>query len=252
MKTTPSAAQVAFVIKMQTRGTAADVARIQHVIHLFRGHRITCTWSVAGCCSLESVQQKGILNSTENLAIAIGSECVAPRTSASMFRENLRKRLAAMQACSGADIHLVAGDPTALRPYAAILVEQGIRGVLSNETCGSSTSSQTPLPCGLWQMNFHAEIPRRKSLFSYLTVNQSVQRKIGKLTAADQPLLISINASAVAHASARYLQQLDKLLQSVSHLASRQQLQIVTINEIVADLLASRISRPQQSILRAA
>lgn len=237
---------------MQTQGSAADVARIQHVVHLFRGHRIACTWAVAGCCSLEVVQHKGTLNSAENLALSLGPECVAPKASASIFRDTLRKRLAAVRACSGVDIHLVACDPAALRPYAAILVEQGIQGVLSTAATGASTSSHTPLPCGLWQMNFSFEIPRPKGLFSFLTVNQPVQRRISKLTGSDHPLLVSINASAVAHASARCLQQLDKLLQSVSHLASRHQLQVVTINEIVDELSASRMSRPQQSILRAA
>ena len=251
MKLTPSAARVAFVLQLQTQDSTPDTARIQHVIHLFRGHRIPCTLSVAGCCSLESISHKRILQATDNLALTLGPES-APGGSTSHFRDSLRKRLAAMRGCSGADIQLVAGDPAVLRPYAAILAEQGIQAVLSNSDERSASSSHTPLPCGLWQMNFGAVIPRRSWLAKLVAGNQSVLRQITKLSAIDQPLLVSIDAAAVAHMSARSLQQLDKLLQSISLFASRQQLNVVTIPELVAELTASRVSRPQQSILKAA
>lgn len=248
MKLSPSAARVAFMIQLQTRGSATDVARIQHVVHLFRGHRLPCTWSVAGCCSLESIEQMGIQHSTDSVALTIGPDNVVPQ----QFRETLRKRLAAMRSCGDVNIQLVAGDPVALRPHSAILAEQGIQAVLSNSEERACPSSHTPLPCGLWQMNFGAQIPRRSWLASLLSGNQAVLRQISKMSAMDQPLLVSIDASAVAHTSARSLQQLDKLLQSISLSASRQEVNIVTIGEIVAGLTASRVSRPQQSILRAA
>ncbi|TWU23778.1 hypothetical protein [Bythopirellula polymerisocia] len=252
MKLAHTAPRVAFVIQLQTQGTATDVARIQHVVHLFRGHRIPCTWSVAGCCSLESIQHKGILQSTDNLALTFGHENSTAQSSSGLFRDTLRKRLAAMRACSGAEIHLVAGDPTTLRSHAAILAEQGIRAVLSSSEQQSLSSSHSPLPCGLWQMNFGAMIPRRSWLARFVAGNQSVLRQVTKLSALDQPLLVSIDASAVAHTSARSLQQLDKLLQSISLCASRQQVNVVTVGEIVVELSAGRVSRPQQSILRAA
>lgn len=248
MKLSPSPARIAFVIKLESQELAANLARIQHVAHLFRGHRLPCTWSVAGCCSLESIEHKGILHPTDNVALAIGGESVAPQH----FRERLRKRLAAMHTCSREKIRLVTGDPVALRPHAAILSEQGIQAVLSDSKRRACPSSNTPLPCGLWQMNFGAMIPRRSWLARLIAGNQAVLRQITNLSAMDQPLLVSIDASAVAHTSARSLQQLDKMLQSISYSASRQQLQVVTIGEIVTDLTANRVSRPQQSILRAA
>ncbi len=252
MKLSPSAARVAFVIQLQTQGSSADAARIQHVVHLFRGHRLPCTWSIAGCNSLESLQHQGILHPTDNLALTIGPESISPHASARLFRDTLRKRLTAMQACSGAEVHLVAGDPSALRTHAAILAEQGIRAVLSNSEQRTGSSSHTPLPCGLWQMNFGAVIPRRKWLARLIVGNQGLLRQVTKLSAIAQPLFVSIDAYAVAHTSARSLQQLEKLLQSISLSASRQQVNVVTIGEILSELSANRVSRPQQSILRAA
>ena len=248
MNATPPAPRMGFVIQLQTHRTAAaDVARIEHVVHLFRGHRLPCTWSIAGCCSLELMRHQGLLGRGDELALQIGTE----GTTADGFRGQLRQRLAAMHACSGEHLQLVAGDPAILRPHAAILAEQGIRAVLS--TSGQRpAASQTPLPCGLWQMNFGAAIPRQSRLFGWGAGNQGVLRKVARLTAADKPLLVSVDATLVAHANARSLQQLEKLVQAVSQAASRREVRVVTIREILADLAAERVSRPQQSILRAA
>ena len=153
MKKSPLVPRVAFILQLRNQtSNAADLARIKHIVHLLRGHRLPCTWSVSSCSSLELPLQNGILQPYDNLALILGSEGMASPNSANQFRTLIRSQLEAMQTCSGVQVQFVAGEPATLRPYAAILAEQGIRAILTN-TRQRCPSSQAPLPCGLWQMN---------------------------------------------------------------------------------------------------
>lgn len=191
---------------------------------------------------------RGLLQPNDELAVALGSSCAA---SSSSFRDTLRQGLATIQACAGTPISLVAGEPAELRHHAAILAEQGIRGILSNQVKSAAATSHSPLPCGLWQLDYAVAIPHKSWLARLLAGGNSWQR-LAKLIAKEQTIVVSVDALQVAQASARSLQNLEKLLRQVSLIASRDELQVITAGEIIAELTASRTSRPQRSILRAA
>lgn len=248
MKSYPSSTRVAFVVHLDSpRSAAADVARIQHVAHLFRGHHIPATWAIANCDSLQLMQHKGLLEPGDELALAI------PQTttlSNSAFRESLRQKLNEIRACSRTTIHLAAGEPTIMRDHAATFAEQGIRGIVAESKVRQGELPHSPLPCGLWQLNHALAIPQ-KSWLNWLLSGSAIQ-SFNKVLAKHSTVLVSVDASQIAHASARSLQSLEKLLRHASHIASHDELTITTAGEIIAELAASRVARPQHSILRAA
>lgn len=249
MKISTASARVAFTIHLEgALSAAADVARIQHVVHLFRGHHLPATWSITGRESLELMQHKGLLQDGDELALAISSDS---STKNDQFRSTLRQRLAMIHASTGTTIQLAAGEPTTLRNHAAILAEQGIHGILSNTRKLAADPSHSPLPCGLWQLDYAISIPK-KSWFARLLAGGSALHQLNKLISKERSVLITVDAAQFAHASTRSLQSLEKLLRQVSHAASREEISITTAGEIVSELTASRVARPQHSILRAA
>lgn len=246
MKYSDRSARLAFVVHVESpRAAAADVARIEHVIHLFRGHHLPATWTASSCHSWQSMRHHGLLESSDEIAIAINH-----RESRSDFRDSFRKQLGAIENCLGSEIRLVAGEPADLRHHAAILADQGIQGVISNQVKSVSTPCHSPLPCGLWQLDFATSIPHGSWMSRIL--GGSVWSRISKIIAKEPTVIVSVDATRMAHASTRGLQGLERLLGQVSHVASQRELRITTAGEIAAELAASRVSRPQHSILRAA
>ena len=71
-------------------------------------------------------------------------------------------------------------------------------------------------------------------------------------SAAEGNILVSVESAELERVSARGLQSFEKLLREVSWSASRSQMQIATLSEIVADLASRREVKPQRSILRTA
>lgn len=246
MKLALPSARVAFVVHLEVPATlAADVARIEHVVHLFRGLHVPATWVVAAGKNYEHLRQQGMLAETDELALAIS----ATETGAASFRDSLRKRLATTLA--NQSLTLVSGQPSIFRTHAAFLSEQGLRGVLSNSLKRRGTPGHAPLPCGLWQLDHALAIPGQ-SLFANLLPGSSSSRRLNKLLSDEQTVTIAVDAARIAHTSARSLQHLEELLRSVSQLASREEIGLTTAGQIVAELSASRVARPQHSILRAA
>jgi hypothetical protein len=252
MEDSLSAPRVAFVVHLQGSGaTKADLARTTHVAHLFRMHRLPCTWSLAGCCSLEVLLQKNLLGLADELALAMKPLSEQPVLSGDRFGEALRQRLAAVQACNGLRVGLVSGNSEQLRGHAAVLAEQGLRGVIDDQPAGRRMPL-TPLACGLWQINCGAHIPERTWIARLFSRGTGTLRQVARLQAANAPLVVSVDASAIAHSTPRQLQQLDNLLRQVSLSASDSQIEMVTAGQLVARLGNRRSSRPQQSILKAA
>lgn len=247
MKLTPTPARTAFVIHLHPPDSL-DLSRIRHVVHLIRESRFPCVWSVAGCCSLEAMLQKGILSVGDCLALAIDQASLPSQASPSEIRETLRKRLTALQDCSGATAGFVSGDSLLLRPHAAMLVEQGIEAVLSIQKKQSQKTCPTPLPCGLWQLNYAALFPQRAMLARLFGGREAVIRSIMKASTSNQPSLIGIDAATCA----KKPQQLCKFMQAIANAVSCRELRVEPVHEIVAQLSLSRFSRPQKSILRAA
>jgi hypothetical protein len=245
MKFAPAYPRVAFIVRLEAPATlASDVARIEHVIHLFRGYHVPATWVVAVDKSYELLRQRGLLRAGEELALAI----TAQETGLSHFRESLRKRLSSIDSPS---VSLVAGEPSTFRPHAAFLSEQGLRGVITNARKHRGSPGHSPLPCGLWQLD-HAMMIPGQTLFSNLLPGSNASQRLNKLVADEQTITISVDAARIAHTSSRTLQNLENLLRTVSHSVSHQEIGLTTTGEIVAALTASRAARPQHSILRAA
>lgn len=246
MNVTPPAARVAFVIHLEgPHSKQADVARIQHIIHLFHGHHLRATWSIANCDSLARMYQKGLLDEGDEVALALQPLEI----SSVAFRGSLRSRLASIQFCTGRPIGLLAGDPDLLRPHGAFLNEQQLRGILSCSARRAGSPTHSPLPCGLWRLDHALAIPHT-SLFNRLFFGGSPLHQLNKLIAGDDAVLISVDALKVAHGSTRHLQCLEKFLRHVSHCISRNEISLTTPGEIVAELSAHRVSRPQHSILK--
>lgn len=258
MKLSPSPARIAFVVHLdgsqsdQARPARSDIARIQHLVHLFRGHHVPATWAVADSSSLNQLQDQGLLQAGDELALAISRS----HLSSPLLRDSLRKRISAIQALMDKTVSLVAGEPALLRPHAAFLAELGLRGILSHTHKRAAAKTYSPLPCGLWQFDYALAIPQ-KSWFARLLPGSNPIQRIHKLIAKEETFLISIDAARVAQAqlsqsSTRSLQNLEKVLREIGHCASRAELTITTAGEILAALTTTRVARPQHSILRAA
>lgn len=246
MKFAHTSARVAFVVHLEVPTTlATDVARIEHVVHLFRGLNVPATWIVAAGKNYEHLLQQGMISESDQLALAIA----ANETGAANFRDALRKRLTTT--LEGQTVSLIAGEPSTFRAHAAFLSEQGIRGVISNAVKRRGAPAHSPLPCGLWQIDHALTIPGQ-SLFANLLPGSSASRRLHKLIIDEQTISISVDASRIAHTSMRSIQHLESMLHQVAHLASRDEIRLTTAGQIIAELAASRASRPQHSILRAA
>ena len=244
MKFVLPATRVAFVVHLEVPATlAADIARIEHVVHLFRGLHVPATWVVETGKNFERLRQNKMLRDNDELALAIS----AIETGSVGFRDSLRKRLATTLA--GQSVTMVAGQPSTFRTHAAFLSEQGLRGVLSNSLKRRGTPSQTPLPCGLWQLEHALAIPGQ-SLFANLLPGGNSARRLHKLLSDEQTITISVDAARIAQTSTRSLQHLEDLLHNVSQLASHQEISLTTAGQIVAELSARRVARSQHSILR--
>jgi hypothetical protein len=248
MNSYPSSTRVAFVVHLDSqKSAAADVARIQHVMHLFRVHHIPATWAIASCDSLQLMQHKGLLEPGDELALALPqTNSLKPNT----FRDSLRQKLSEIRACSRSSINLAAGEPTIMRIHAATFAEQGIRGIVSESKIRQGSLPHVTLPCGLWQLNHAITIPQ-KSWLNWLLSGSAIQ-SFNKTLAKNSTVLVAVDAARIAHASARSLQGLEKILRNASQMASHNELRITTSGEIIAELTASRVARPQHSILRAA
>ena len=251
MSSKPEIPRVAFVTTLQTQDSAADLARISHVVHLFRGHRLSCTWALSSSSTLELVQLEGQLGANEDLALATADLDFTVGKSFVALRDTLRKGLTEIQAGGGNGVLFACGDVEKLRPYVSILSENGIRGVIQGKIARGA-SAITPLPCGLLQFNCGMQIPVRSWLARIIPTAQTLGKWITKFQGSSETLLISVDASAVAHTTARGLRSLDRFLQEVSQAASLQQVQLVSLSELLAELIARRSPRPQQSILRSA
>ena len=241
----PISPRVAFIVRLETPATlSADIARVEHIVHLFRGYHVPATWVVSAGKSYELLRGRGVLHAGEELALAVSPQ----ETGSPDFRDRLRKRLASINSCR---LSLVAGVPSTFSPLAAFLSEQGLRGVVTNTIKRRGAPGLSPLPCGLWQLDHAMAIPGQSVLSNLLPGNNASQR-LCKVIADEHTVTISVDAARIAHTSSRTLQSLEHLLRGVSQSASLEELTLTTAGTIVAELAAARASRPQHSILHAA
>jgi len=253
MQRSTSVPRIAFVIRLQAvKSNSSSVARIQHLAHLFRGHRVPATWSLSGCGAAQLLQDKGLLEPSDELALEIPAARSSAAVSHHEFRDHVRQSLTAVFRCTGNNLSLAAGDPELLRPRTAILADRGIRGVLSTASPRSGGTSPKLLPSGLWQLDPLLELPQTSLLGRWLPMRRVIAKKILGCERSGEVFVIRIDASRLSRANARTLQSFDALLREFSWAASCDKVALVTAGEVIAQLTKSRKVKPQQSILRAA
>jgi hypothetical protein len=243
--------KVAFLINLaQADSPRPNRARLRHLVHLFHGHRVAATWAVADASQTRLLGDSLTSSTISEIALTVNNTWGGAEVSHSRFGNELSSRLAGLTKATGARPTLVVGDLGALRTRMTTLSEQGIRAICSSTSQATDTTNSRPLPCGLWQMSPSVRWPKRR--LSRWLPSRSTSLKDLTTSAAEGAILVSVESAELERVSARGLQSFEKLLREVSWSASRSQMQIATLSEIVADLASSREVKPQRSILRTA
>jgi hypothetical protein len=243
--------KVAFVINLaQADCPRPNLARLRHLVHLFRGHRVAATWAVADASQTRLLRDSSSNSTMNEIALTVDASWAASQVSQSRFGNELGSRLAGLTKSTGAAPTLVVGDLQAMRPRMTTLSQHSVGAIFSNTLPLADAKGSRPLPCGLWQLNPTVRWPKRR--LSRWLPSRSTSIKDLCASASEGAVLVSIESAELERVSARSLQNIEKLLRELSWSASRGQMQIATVSEIVADLVSQREVRPQRSILRTA
>jgi hypothetical protein len=243
--------KVAFLINLaQADCPRPNLARLRHLVHLFRGHRVAATWAVADASRTRLLGDSSSSSTVSEIALTVDDSWGAAAVSHSRFGNELGSRLAGLTKSTGAAPTLVVGDLRPLRARMTTLSALGIRAVCSSTSPTAAATNSRPLPCGLWQLVPNVRWPRRR--LSRWLPSRSTSIKDLLASASEGAILVSVESAELERVSARGLQNFEKLLREVSWSASRGQMQISTVSEIVDDLVSHREVKPQRSILRAA
>ncbi len=244
--------KVSFLINLGScEAEGANVARLRHLVHLFRGHRLPATWSASGahCAQLLQDQSSSV---TQEMALIVDPSWSALQISAKRFRDELCRRLQSLAGCRGVSPSLVTGDSALLRSRANLLAKQGIQAIVTELPARGSSAKPRPLPCGLWQLAANVRIPQRRLSFRWLPMRRISVKQLVTPPYAASGAIVLVESEELQRISARGLQSFEKLLREVSWYASRRQLVVSTISEIVAELATHHEVKPQRSILRVA
>ncbi len=243
--------RVAFVINLaQTDSRKPNLARLRHLVHLFRGHRVAATWAVADASRARLLRDSSPSSAASEIALTVDASWGAAHLSHTRFGNELDNRLAGLTNSAGTTPALVVGDLGLLRSRMTNLSERGIRAVFTSRPSASVAIKSRPLPCGLWQLVPNVRWPKR-SLSRWLPSRHTSIREL-IASASEGSILVSVESAELERVGARGLQTFEKLLREVSWSASRGQMLISTVSEIVADLVSRREVKPQRSILRLA
>jgi len=243
--------RVAFVINLaQANSPKPNLARLRHLVHLFRGHRVAATWAVADAARARLLQDSSSNSAASEIALSVDDTWAAAHLSHTHFGNELDNRLASLTNSAGATPTLVVGDLGMLRSRMANLSEQGIRAIFTSRPSASVATKSRPLPCGLWQLVPNVRWPKRR-LSRWLPSRPTSVRDL-MASASEGSILVSVESAELERVGARGLQTFEKLLREVSWIASRGQMLISTVSEIVANLVSRSEVKPQRSILRLA
>ena len=243
--------RVAFVINLaQTDSPRPNLARLRHLVHLFRGHRVAATWAMAEASRARLLRDSSPSSAASEIALTVDDSWGAAQVSHSCFDNELGIRLAGLANSAGAMPTLVVGDLGALRNRMTSLSERGVRAIFTSRPSAADMTKARPLPCGMWQLVPNVRWPKRR-LSRWLPSRHTSVRDL-LASASEGSILVSVESSELERIGARGLQSFERLLREVSWSASRGQMLISTVSEIVADLVSRREVKPQRSILRAA
>ncbi len=243
--------RVAFVINLApTDSPRPNLARLRHLVHLFRGHRVAATWAVADASWARLLRDSSPSSAATEIALTVDDTWGAAHLSHLRFGNELGNRLAGLANSAGTTPTLVVGDLSSLRSRMTNLSEQGIQAIFASWPSASVATKSRPLPCGLWQLVPSVRWPKRR-LSRWLPSRPTSVRDL-MASASEGSILVSVESAELERVGARGLQTFEKLLREVSWSASRGQMLISTVSEIVADLVSRREVKPQRSILRLA
>ncbi len=243
--------KVAFVVNLgNDETTRPSAARARHLAHLFHGYRLPATWAIDSAKRAAILQDRQLAPNDIDLALTIGGRHASAQLPSKQFQRELRQQLAALESITGRTTTLALGDGPRLGTRASILAGQGIRAIISN-VVGPSSVAQ-PLACGLWRLEPRVEMPSTRRMWGLLPARRFSARQLVAVGRSAATNLVMIDSSELCRGHARGLQSLDRLLREVSWAASRKQLAVVTVNEIVAGLAGRDEVKPQRSILRVA
>jgi|GEM_PF-4182852 len=175
---------------------------------------------------------------------------IADACSPQRLRSELASHQAELQNLFGQNCSVVMGDPQALRARTALLADQGITAVVAVAP-PSRQAAHPPrqLPCGLWQLEPTHSLPRPRSRWALLPARHLAMPQLLKSRTAAQPAVIAI---APEQLSSRNLKNCEDLLRAISAAQRGQELTVVTISALAAQLASQHAVKPQRSILRRA
>jgi hypothetical protein len=240
--------RLAFVINLaQFKHAGAPWARVKHLMHLFHGHRLPATWAVADADQGTLLQDAAA--AAHQIALVLDENWADSRQSKARFRQELGRRLAMLSHVNAAP-RVVVGDHNSLSGRMTILAERGIRAVFADAARQTPPFKPRPLPHGIWLLAPQVRWPKRRIL-RWLPGRATSLKELLQ-TACDGHVLVAIAAAEWEQTGVRGMQSPEKLLREVSWSASRGDVRVVTVAEIVAELSARHAVKPQRSILRLA
>lgn len=211
-------------------------ASIQSVASAVRQSQLPTTWIV------DQPRQAQVLAA----AVAeFESAALITARSPQRLRSELANLQAGLLAVTGKPLSVVAGDPQQLRSRAAMLADLGISAVLPDQLPAAGSKPPRQLPCGLWQLDPTISLPQQRGRWSLLpTRRPSLSQAVGGATC-----IVSLD---LAQASSRDLQSFTRLLEEAAQGRRDQQLNVVRVSQLAAQLAQRNEVKPQRSILRRA
>jgi hypothetical protein len=242
--------RISFVINLaHFDNVGAHLARLKHLVHLFHGHRLPATWAVADATQAPLLQDSVAAAVPHQIGLSLDESWAAAHLSTARFGDELGRRLAKLASASGAPT-LVVADRRSLGSRIKVLAELGIRAIFTQAAEDAALRKPRPLPCGMWLLAPRVWLPKRRRARWLPARSISVKELLA--SGCEGNVLVNVSTTEWEQVGVRGMQSLEKLLRDVSWSASRGQLQVTTVSEIVADLASRHAVKPQRSILRAA
>lgn len=247
-----SVPRVAFVVDLGSTGLyEGNSARIEHLVHLFVGHRIPAIWIVGSQAHASLLHARRSGSQHHELALNIEPTQLQQPKTRLQLRDQLASKIAELSADGETTIDLVAGESEAFRSQETVLAELGIRGVVATRPGQEPSEKPRPLPCGLWQFEPTVRVPQKLSLANiFYRPRLSAKRLIA--SNPQSTTIVMVESAELGRLNAGKLRGIEKLLREVSWAASRDQLIVSTVGEELVDLARQRAIKPQRSILRVA
>lgn len=220
-----------------------------HLLHLFESHRLAAVWGLRSD-GLLNLPDPRYLASQHELAVVVSGEQSSAAVTGDWFQKAVAEQLHKLSEATGAQITTVFGNAGDLRNRTALLESLGITAVVSHSV--SKAAYPRSWPCGLWQLAPTVKLPARRGFWQKLSGGVATPRKLVTKLTSSQTAIVSIELPALTNAGARGLRSVEHFLAELTGAASRRQLQLGSLKQIVSDLNQQRAIKPQRSILRSA